>query len=224
VLLQQGSVGAIVTDSFELRAFARPGWASRCEPALARKVFWVGPTRASELGARIDGWLGANGAHVQAAQERWFGARQRLDSSTHLVDLLARRFAFMPLVASLKAQRDLPIEDLPREREVLDAVRVSAARAGLPADRVHDLFALVIELSKAVQRRQSEPSTLDLTSQVRPALGALGDRIIAALAERRAEPESSAIVLSDLELLAPWLDANERQRLLSRVNAVLSPG
>jgi cyclohexadienyl dehydratase len=223
-LLQQGTVGAIVTDSFELRAFTRPGWASRCEPALARKVYWVSPTRASELGARIDGWLRANALRIQAAQERWFGARQRVDSTTHLADLLARRFAFMPLVAALKAQRDIPIEDPPREREVLEAVRRSAARAGLPEDPVKDLFTLLIELSKAVQHRQREPSPLDLTSQVRPALGALGDRIITALAERRAETPSREMVLEDLELLAPWLDVNERQKLLASVRGVLRSG
>jgi cyclohexadienyl dehydratase len=219
-LLAQGRVGAIVTDSFERKAFERPGWGVRCEPALARKVYWVGPARASELGVRIDGWLHDNTARIASAQERWFGERQRLDATAHLVDLIARRFAFMPLVAALKAQRNLPIEDLPREREVLDAVARSAQRIGLPEAPVHELFALLISLSKAVQRRQSEPSTLDLGGQVRPALGELGERILAALADARAEHRLGQLGPGELELVAPWLDERERQQLLAALRAV----
>jgi cyclohexadienyl dehydratase len=223
-LLSEGRVGAIVTDSFERKAFERPGWGARCEPALARKVYWVGPSRAAELGERIDAWLRGNTARVQAAQERWFGERQRLDASTHLSDLIARRFAFMPLVAALKAQQNLAIEDLPREREVLDDVRRSAARIGLPEGPVHELFALQIELSKTVQRRQSEPSTLDLAKQVRPALTALGERILGALAEARGEHRLGDLGLDELEVLSPWLTPDERQRLLVALRAVASDG
>jgi cyclohexadienyl dehydratase len=220
VLLAQGRVGAIVTDSFERKAFARPGWASRCEPALTRKVYWVGPARAGELGGRIDAWLRGNAARVRAAQQRWFGEPQRLDSTTHLIDLIARRFAFMPLVAALKAQQNLPIEDLPREREVLEAVSRDALRLGLPGKAVHDLFALQIELSKAVQRRQSEASALDLGGKVRPALTALGERILGALVEVRSEHRLGEVGVADLELLSPWLTLEERQRLLASLRAV----
>jgi len=219
-LLAEGQVGAIVTDSFELHTFERPGWARRCEPAHTRKVYWVGPARAAELGARIDGWLRTHGARVQATQERWLGERQRLDAITHLVDLLARRFAFMPIVAGLKAEHGLPIEDAARERELLAGVRESAARSGLPGGPVQDLFALSIELAKAVQQRQREASTLDLREQVRPALSALGERIIEALAEARAA-SAPALEPADLELLSAWLTPEERLRLLDSLRAVL---
>jgi ABC-type amino acid transport substrate-binding protein/chorismate mutase len=222
-LLAAGRVGAIVTDSFELRAFARPGWAQRCEPALARKVYWVAPAAPGELGARIDAWLGSHTERVQGAQQRWIGERQRLDASTHLVDLIARRFAFMPLVARLKAERNLPIEDLPREREVLAAVAAGARREGLPERAAVDLFALQIELSKAVQRRQHEPSTLDLGAQIRPALSALGDRILTALAQARRDQRLSALAPADLELLSPWLTPDERERLRRALLAVAAP-
>jgi cyclohexadienyl dehydratase len=212
-LLAAGSVGAIVTDSFEIAAFARPGWAHRCEPALTRKVYWVAPAQPRELGERIDAWLRANVARVQTAQERWFGERQRLDATTHLVDLLARRFAFMPLVAALKAQSDLPIEDLPREREVLAAVTESARRAELPEKPAVALFALQIELSKAVQRRQREPSSLDLARDIRPALSELGERILYAVAEARREGALAELAPADLELLSPWLTPEEREQI-----------
>src|SRR6478735_2656837 len=42
-LLADGRAGAIVTDSFELKAFQRPELHVRCEPALARKVYWIAP-------------------------------------------------------------------------------------------------------------------------------------------------------------------------------------
>ena len=221
-LLAQGRVGAIVTDSFELHAFARPGWPSRCEAPNTRKVYWVGPARAGELGERIDRWLLERVSLLQAAQERWFGERQRLDATTHLVDLLARRFAFMPLVATLKAARGLPLEDPERERDVLAGVGQSAARAGLPERPVAELFALLIELSKNLQRRQSEPSALDLGTQVRPALSELGERIVQALAEARRAQPVPALVPADLEPLSPWLLPEERQRLLASALAVIA--
>jgi len=222
-LLADGRVGAIVTDSFELRAFARPGWAQRCEPALARKVYWVAPAAPANLATRIDAWLGSHVERVQAAQERWIGERQRLDASTHLVDLVARRFAFMPLVAALKAERHLPIEDLPREREVLAQVAASARREGLPEPAAVELFSLQIELSKAVQRRQLEPSTLDLGAQIRPALSALGERILGALAVARREGQLAQLTPADLELLSPWLTPEERERLRLALVAIGAP-
>ena len=220
LLLSEGRVGAIVTDSFERASFARPGWASRCEPALGRKVYWVGPARGRELGARIEHWLREHPARVQAAQERWFGERQRLDSTTHLVYQLARRLAFMPLVAALKAQQNLPIEDLPREREVKAGIGASAERLGLPKEPVQRLFALQVSLSKAVQRRQSEPSSLDLTGQIRPALTELGERILDALVEARSARQLSTLALGDLELLGPWLTLEERGQLLAALHDV----
>jgi cyclohexadienyl dehydratase len=222
-LLAAGRVGAIVTDSFELRAFARPGWARRCEPALARKVYWVAPAAEGELGARIDAWLGDHRERVQAAHERWFGERQPLDASTHLVDLIARRFAFMPLVAALKAQQNVPIEDPAREREVLAEVAAGARREGLPERAAVELFALQIELSKAVQRRQREPSALDLGRHIRPALSRLGGRILAALVEARRAGKLSSLASADLELLSPWLRPDERERLRGALVALAAP-
>jgi chorismate mutase len=219
-LLSGGRVGAIVTDSFERKSFERPGWAVACEPALTRKVYWVAPARAAELGVRLDAWLGAHGEQLQAARERWFGERQRFDATTHLVDLIARRFAFMPLVAALKAEQHLPIEDLAREREVLDGVRAGALRRGLPEAAVHELFAVQMELSKAVERRQTEATPLDFSKQVRPALTELGNRILDALVEARATQQLSTLTPADLELLSPWLSAEERARLLVRLRAI----
>jgi cyclohexadienyl dehydratase len=219
-LLGTGRVGAIVTDSFERRSFERPGWAVACEPALTRKVYWVGPARAAELGPRIDAWLSTHGEQVRAAQQHWFGEPERFDAATHLIDLIARRFAFMPLVAALKAEKHLPIEDLAREREVLAGVRAGAQRRRLPEAAVEELFALQIELSKAVERRQTEPSALDFKTQVRPTLTELGNGILDALVEARTAHQLSTLAPADLELLSPWLSGEERERLLAKLRAI----
>ena len=214
-LLASGRVQSIVTDSFERRSFERPGLSAQCEAAVAQKVYWISATRARELGPAIDAWLVKNPERIQAAQARWFGEPQRLDTITHLADLLARRLAFMPLVAALKAAKNLPIDDPPREVEVLEGVRRSAARLHLPEQPTLALFRLQIELSKAVQRRQSEPSALDLKEQIRPVLTELGERILQALVEARAAGALSRISDADLEGASPWLVADERRELVA---------
>lgn len=213
-LLAERKVGAIVTDSFERRAFERPGTAARCEPPFTRKVYWVSSSGGRALGERIDAWLRSHTEEVQAQQQRWFGERQRLDAGTHLVDLIARRLAFMPLIADLKLRTNIPIEDRAREREVLEAVTVLAGRQGLPQPAVARFFALQIELSKAVQRRQREPSSLDLSRELRPAVSELGERILDALVDARAADRLDDFTLADLELLSPWLTPEERQQML----------
>src|SRR6478736_3778273 len=218
-LLASGRAGAIVTDSFERKAFARPGWNVRCEPALARKVYWLAPNHA-ELAARIEAWLRTHRGRVESAQQRWFGETQPLSALGNLADLLARRMAFMPFVAGAKAKLGQPIEDLPREKLVLDSSAARALELGLPEARAREFFALQIELSKAVQRRMSEATTLDLAQEIRPALNELGDRILAAVVEARGEGQLAKSTLADLEVLSPWLNGDERQRLVDSLRGL----
>ena len=218
-LLAGGRVRAIVTDSFELRSFARPEWASQCEPRAARKVYWLAPGREG-LAKTLEAWLESHAERVQAAQQRWFGETQSLRPIDHLSDLLARRMAFMPLVAGAKAKAGLPIEDLPREQLVLDATVDSARRRSLPDGPVREFFALQIELAKAVQRRKSEATTLDLQSQIRPALNDLGERILSALSEAKHADQLRTASLVDLEPLTPLLGDDERRQLLEKLRAI----
>jgi cyclohexadienyl dehydratase len=218
-LLAGGRVGAIVTDSFERRAFARPGWNARCEPALSRKVYWLAPNHA-ELAARFEGWLSTHRERIESAQTRWFGERQPLSALENLSDLLARRMAFMPLVAAAKAKQGLPIQDLSREKVVLDAATARAHNIGLPEAPSQNFFALQIELSKSVQKRSSERATLDLAGQIRPALDELGDRILAAVAEARSVGELAQCTLADFAALSPWLTNTEMEQLLHSLRAL----
>jgi len=206
--LERGEVDAFVTDSFEVEHFGRDGWRRRCEPPLDRKVFWVAPKRADELGPAVDRWIQRNERWLEARREEWFGGGQHRDELDHLLDLTARRLAFMPPVALWKSARGVPIEDLERERTVLEAAERNAARFGLDPQPVRDWFALQIDLAKAVQRRTAAAApTLEL-EEIRPALIRLGERQVRSL---RALATGSVDELdgADIEVLTPYLSSAE---------------
>jgi len=202
------------------RGEAMPPWLAIVAPALVLLAgYWMSGLLFVRPDPRIEGWLRANSARIQSAQQRWFGEQLRLDALGHLTDMLARRMAFMPLVAGAKAKLGMPIEDLPREQLVLDSAAASARKVGLPEAATRAFFGLQIELSKAVQRRSSEPPTLDLAQQIRPALNELGDRILAAMAEARSAGQLANCSLADLDLLSPWLNEGELQQLRDSLRA-----
>ena len=210
--LERGEVDAFVTDSFEVEHFGRDGWRRDCEPSLDRKVFWVAPRRADDLGPAVDLWIRRNAGWLEGSSEEWFGRRQRRDELDHLLDLTARRLAFMPAVAAWKAARGAPIEDLERERRVLEAAESTAVEFGLDPQPVREWFALQIDLAKAVQRRSvASAPTLDL-EEVRPVLIRLGERqvrslrALAAGSVEEAEPSSFGV-------LTPYLDVAEVARV-----------
>ena len=221
--LERGEVDAFVTDSFEVEHFARDGWRRECEPAVDRKVFWTAPERADDLGPAIDLWVRRNEGWIEQRREEWFGRGQRRDELDHLLDLVARRLAFMPAVAAWKSERGLPIEDLAREAVVLDAAEVSARDFGLDPAPVRDWIALQIDLAKAVQRRTlaagAQP-TLDL-EQIRPVLIHLGRRQVRALRAAAARPPAPPAA-DDFVALTPYLKAAEVERLKAGLRRVLA--
>lgn len=120
-----------------------------------------------------------------------------------LPSLLVERLAWMDEVAFYKQARGLPIEDAPREAALLDAMAREAEVAGLPPAEVRAFFTGQIEAAKQAQhawlraqaRRPTRDAPLpDLAGEVRPALDALGRRLIVALAEARAHQDPQAIV------------------------------
>ena len=210
--LERGEVDAFVTDSFEVEHFGRDGWRRSCEAPVDRKVFWVAPGRAEDLGPAIDRWIQRNEGWLEGRREEWFSRGQGRDELDHLLDLVARRLAFMPPIAVWKAARGVAIEDPERERIVLEAAGRTAVDFGLDPAPVREWFALQIDLAKAVQRRTPavEP-TLEL-DEVRPALIRLGERQVRALRALAAggveEPAPA-----DLEVLAPYLSGAETERV-----------
>ena len=85
---------------------------------------------------------------------------------------------------------------------------------------MREFFALQIELAKVVQRRKSEATTLDLQSQIRPALNDLGERILSALSEAKHADQLRTASLVDLEPLTPLLGDDERRQLLEKLRAI----
>lgn len=225
-LLARGDVDAIVTDRFEIAYFRgkrESAWPEACEPPVDRKVFWVAPARAGDLGPRLDAWLARNESQVDAARVRWLGGSARRSDADHLLDLLARRLALMPAVARAKAGRALAIEDPEREARVLAGVRARSRAAGLDAASVESLFRAQIEAGKRVQQRDTAARDaapeLDLDAALRPAIGALGDRIVSALAATAPIP-AAALDGADWGPVAVWLDASEQAALRDALLAV----
>ena len=210
--LERDEVDAFVTDSFEVEHFGRDSWGWDCEPPLDRKVFWVAPRRTDDLGPAVDRWIQRNEGWLEGRREEWFGHGQGRDELDHLLDLTARRLAFMPAVASWKAARGAPIEDRERERLVLEAAEGSALEFGLDPQPVREWFALQIDLAKVVQRRSAAAApTLDL-DEIRPALIRLGERQVRSLrALAGASVEATAPAAFDV--LTPYLDSAEVARV-----------
>lgn len=182
--LQQGEVEAVATDLFEARAQALPGTPLRCEPRRQRKVYWIGPRAGRSLGPRIDEWLVANEEWLSRLRRERLGVEERIDPLDRAIDLLARRLETMPLVAAAKRRRGLEIADPARESAVLDAAAAEARNAGLEPESVRSFWRSLIALCRRVQERSatSEPE-YDLETELRPALSALDQRLVRALAK-----------------------------------------
>lgn len=222
--LAAGRADAVVTDSFERAWLGLPAGAPvRCEPPADRKVLWVAPARAAELGPHLDAWLGAHEEELRALRARWLGGPAPRSDLDHLLDLLARRLAYMPGVAAWKHEQGIPISDPPRERAVLDAARAAAGAAGLDPEAAEHLFALQIEAAKEIQanppaRAPQEPA-LDLRTQIRPELERLGARIIETAA-RLVPLDAAALDAADWTPLREQLDAAGCARLRAALLAL----
>ncbi len=220
--LAAGEFDAVVTDRFELPSFRRsvPDAPFRCGPAADRKVYWVSPARAADLGPALDAWIAAREVALQRLRVQWFGTPAPRSELDHLIDLLARRLALMPAVARYKSEGGHPLADPVREEVVVDAARSSATERGLDPASVEPLFRTLIELALAVQRRSGDgPAALDLDTELRPLLLALGTRLTDSLA-KLAPLDDVALADADWAPVDAWLSPSERERLLSALRAV----
>ncbi|MCL4686753.1 transporter substrate-binding domain-containing protein [Myxococcota bacterium] len=217
---------AIVTDSFERPHLDLPTETPfACEAKTDRKVLWLAPARAAELGPQLDAWLASHEDEIDELRVRWLGGSAPRTGTDHLLDLLARRLAYMPAVAAWKRAHGVTIEDAAREVAVLDAARQEAQRAGLEPAAVAALFALQIELSKRAQADAVEAPdaaarpALDLGGQIRPELVRLGARIVAAAA-RVAPLDATTLDAADWAPLDAGLRPDERRRLRAALLAI----
>lgn len=120
-------------------------------------------------------------------------AEDPLKTADALVKTMTERLLLMEDVARYKWNNKLAIEDLERERVVLDKVVTSAEDHGVPVGFASDFFQAQIVAAKAIQSRLFEawrqgrvgsfPDVPDLQTELRPAIGALTGRMIEALAQ-----------------------------------------
>lgn len=87
---------------------------------------------------------------------------QQLDAE--LVRLLAERAGLARRIGAVKRETRQPTLDPAREAEVVRRAGELARAAGLPEERVRQLFWVIIELSREVQR---EPTGADGTGDAR---------------------------------------------------------
>lgn len=119
------------------------------------------------------------------------------DAEPDLAELINLRLAEMKDVAAYKWLNDLPIEDLERERAVIDAAQKSGLRFGFTVTSSQAFFSQQINAAKEIQRHwfqvwrnsNGPNSAPDLNNDVRPRLIELGNRITVALADAIADQE-----------------------------------
>jgi chorismate mutase len=135
-----------------------------------------------------------------------------------LLGLIKERLDVAPEVARTKWNTKAPIEDLPREKQIIDGVAKGAPAYGLDPQVAGAFFTAQIEASKVVQnalhaewtaRKQPPFATVaDLGKDIRPVLDRLTPAMMRALAEA-----------------LPVLDRSGGRRLLeTRSQAVLGQG
>ncbi|MDC0222295.1 gamma subclass chorismate mutase AroQ [Gammaproteobacteria bacterium] len=104
--------------------------------------------------------------------------------------LINERLKHMEDVAMYKSVNGLPVEDLPREKVVIENAVLAAESQGLIGDSIENFFITQINVAKAIQYRSladwlslpiSKPIP-DLPNQIRPKLTELGDEIVKELA------------------------------------------
>jgi len=195
--LADGEVDALVTDTLEA-----PHWQSRIPGAVRlgpftsdRKAYlWSLPADHAE---RLDAWLLAREADGSLARwrERWLGAPGPPTATplAALVAALGERLSLMPAVAEAKRRSGRAVRDRAREAQVLESafagVERHAAEFGVvtpPRPQVDAFYRAQIEAAVAIQGETlagpvSPGPRFDLTTELRPALLRLGQRIAWAL-------------------------------------------
>ena len=151
--------------------------------------------RDTALKAYVDHWLQQrldNGA-VQKNLDRWLAFPWGLEPLRQAID---QRLLLAQDVARAKWNAQAPIEDQPREEQVIAAAVRQGAALGLPEAWIRSVFRAQIEASKTVQRElyrrwQAEgvgrlDDAPDLAKTIRPQLDRLTTQLLRAMADNQA--------------------------------------
>ncbi|RZT11136.1 chorismate mutase, putative [Duganella sp. CF402] len=161
--------------------------------------------------AYVDQWLGqrlANGS-VRKQLERWLAFAWNLEPLRQAID---QRLLLAPAVARAKWNVQAPIEDLPREAQVIAAAVQQGRALGLEDAWVEAVFKAQIEASKTIQRelyaqwRREQAGHFsdapDLAKTIRPELDRITTQLLRALADNQAVLKSAANNMRPLEAAA----------------------
>lgn len=158
------------------------------------------------------------------------------DKIDRVLILIQQRLAYMNDVARNKWNSGAPIEDLPREREIIDTLGRQAADYRLDAAIARNFFRAQIEASKIIQharfaewRTRNQPSFADipdLRDHIRPALDALTPQLMQALAAAipALQAGNAAWVKSRADALVGNTDAAARDEAISPLLGISSGG
>lgn len=139
-------------------------------------------------------WLGLALVAILASGCATTASFTAADTATvdRLLGLIKERLDVAPDVARTKWNSKAPIEDLPREKQIIDGVAKGATEYGLDPQVAGTFFTGQIEASKVVQnalhaewtaRRQPPfPKVADLGKDIRPVLDRLTPAMMRALA------------------------------------------
>lgn len=144
------------------------------------------------LKAYVDQWLHQaieSGAFARA-NEQWLAYPWGIESLRALIDA---RLMLAPDVAQYKWNHHAPIEDLPREAQVIATLGHQAGALGVPQAWAESFFRAQIEASKIAQNELFQgwdvfkhgefPDAPDLSAVTRPKLDRITDQLMHALSE-----------------------------------------
>jgi chorismate mutase-like protein len=144
---------------------------------------WLRPLLDSgEFARLLDKWL----------EHPWPRAAPAAINLEPLCALIAERLAVMPDVARYKWNTRTAIEDLARERQIIEGLKQDAEAFGIPASWAERFFRAQIEAAKMIQRQHFArweksgqgpfAEVPDLATVIRPRLDALTPRLLRELA------------------------------------------
>lgn len=93
-------------------------------------------------------------------QERIDELRQQIDEiNQRLLGLISERQDVSVAIGAIKLEHSLPLYSEQRESELLETFREDAARLDIDPDYVEELMRVVLEHSRAAQRRKNQPDS-----------------------------------------------------------------
>ncbi len=151
-----------------------------------------------------------------------------------LLALMDERLKLMPDVARYKWNTQSPIEDLPREKIIIDALVKDADQTGVPAVWAETFFRAQIEAAKTVQRqlferwRQEKAGRFedvpDLARELRPRLDGLTVKLQKALKDNWAVLNNPARQSEVKAAATRWLSATVWGRAAEQAAGPLTDG